>query len=322
MKKNSLSNWGLKYPVIALTLGFGLVSCNDDDDTNPIVETNNVVEVAAANPEFSTLVAAVERAELVGTLSGDGPFTVFAPNDEAFARFLSANNDMTVDELLANPDLADILTYHVVSGNIASGDVETGRVNTVAEAPFFVSRDPDGELWINGNSKIIATDVSASNGVIHVLENVITAPTQNIAEIATDMAASDNPEFTQLVAALVRADLVDAFMGGFEDNYTVFAPTDAAFEDLYEALSVNNVEEIDIQTLRNVLMYHVVEARAFSQDLTDGEQLETLLVGESLTVDLDNLQINDSGLIGESLNIHATNGVIHVIDKVLLPPMD
>lgn len=319
MKKNSLFNWNLKVSAIAIALGFGLVACNDNDDS-PVLETNTIIDVAAGNPSFSTLVTAVDRAGLVDVLSTPGPFTVFAPTNEAFGRFLNANG-LTADELLANPDLADILTYHVFSGSIASGDVAAGRVNTVAEAPFFVSVAPNGNLWINGSARITETDITASNGIIHVLDNVIVAPTQNIAEIATGFANSDEPQFTQLVAGLVRADLVSAFTGGFDDNLTVFAPTDAAFEVLYEALGpdVNGIDDIDLELLTNVLRYHVVPARAFSQDLRQDASLETLLTGSNLTVDLANLQINESGLVDGLLNVHATNGVIHVIDRVLLP---
>ncbi|GAB2617962.1 fasciclin domain-containing protein [Belliella aquatica] len=320
MKKNSLFNWNLKITAVAIALGFGLVACNDDDDT-PMIETNTIVDVASGNANFSTLVAAVDRADLVATLSSPGPFTVFAPTNEAFGSFLDANG-LTADQLLANPDLADILTYHVVSGSVGSSDVAAGRVNTVEGSPFYVSVDPDQRIWINGSAEITQTDIAASNGIIHVLDKVIVAPTQNIAEIATGFANSDEPQFTQLVAALVRADLVDAFMGGIDDNFTVFAPTDAAFEALYDALGpdVNGIDDIEIGLLTNVLRYHVVpETRAFSQDLTEGASLPTLLAGSNLTVDLANLQINESGLVTNLLNVHATNGVIHVIDSVLLP---
>ncbi|AFL83534.1 secreted/surface protein with fasciclin-like repeats [Belliella baltica DSM 15883] len=318
MKKNSLFNWNLKITAVAIALGFGLVSCEEEEP--PIVETNTIVDVASGNASFSTLVAAVDRADLVTTLSSPGPFTVFAPTNDAFGEFLTANN-LTADQLLANPDLGDILTYHVVSGSVGSSDVAPGRVNTAAGVPFYVSQAPDNSLWINGSAQITQTDIAASNGIIHVLDYVITPPTQNIAEIATGFAGADAPEFTQLVAALVRADLVDAFTGGIDDNLTVFAPTDAAFEALYEALGpdVNGVDDIDLELLTNVLLYHVVPARAFSQDLRQDASLPTLLEGSNLTVDLANLQINDSGLVPSLLNVHATNGVIHVIDQVLLP---
>ncbi|MCH7407985.1 fasciclin domain-containing protein [Belliella sp. DSM 111904] len=316
------TNLSFKASALALAFGFGLASCNDDDDNGPIVETEeNIVEVASSNAQFSTLVAAVDEAGLVATLSGEGPFTVFAPNNDAFASFL-ADNDMSAEELLSNPELGTILTYHVTSGRVMASDVSTGSVTSAAELPFFISEDIEGNLWINGEARITATDIAASNGVIHQLDYVITPPTQSIAEIAVSMAEADTPEFTHLVAALVRADLVGALDGDFEDNYTVFAPTDEAFETLFEALGVSSVDEIEVGLLTDVLLYHVVDARAFSQDLRQDATLPTLLTGEELTVDLANLQINTAGLVTSLLNVHATNGVIHVIDAVLLPPME
>ncbi|MCH7401554.1 fasciclin domain-containing protein [Belliella kenyensis] len=316
------TNLGFKASALALAFGFGLASCSDDDDMPPVVEPEqNIVEVASSNAQFSTLVTAVDQAGLVGTLSGEGPFTVFAPNNDAFTAFLSANG-MSAEELLSSPELGTILTYHVVSGSVMASDVTPGSVSTVAELPFFVSEDVDGAFWINGSAKITATDIAASNGVIHQLDNVITPPTQSIAEIAVSMTEADTPEFTHLVAALVRANLVEAVSGDFDDNLTVFAPTDAAFEALFDALGVNGVDEIDVALLTDVLLYHVVDARAFSQDLRQDATLPTLLTGEELTVDLANLQINNAGLVPSLLNVHATNGVIHVIDAVLLPPME
>jgi uncharacterized surface protein with fasciclin (FAS1) repeats len=318
MKKKSIFNSILKYPLMGLVVTFGFSSCNDDDDMPPVQAEPNIVEIAASNNDFSTLVSAVQAAGLVETLSGTGPFTVFAPTNAAFGRFLEDNN-LAAGDLLASDGLGDVLTYHVLGASVPASSVSAGRVETVSGDPFFVSISPNGELWINGNTRIVATDVAASNGIIHVLDYVITPPTNNIAEIAIASTQVATPEFTQLVAALVRADLAGAFTGGFEDNLTVFAPTDAAFEALYDALGVNGVDEIDLETLTNVLLYHVVPARAFSQDLRNGAELPTLLEGATLSVDLESLQINSSGLVPAALNIHATNGVIHVIDSVLLP---
>lgn len=317
MKKFIDFNISRIIPFMALLATFGFYSCGDDDPTPPLPDPN-IVEVAAANANFTTLVTAVQTAGLVETLSGTGPFTVFAPTNEAFGRFLT-DNDLTANQLLASDNLDDILTYHVLAGEVPASAVAAGKVTTVATTPFYVSVAPNNDIWINGNSKIIQTDVNASNGVIHVLDYVITAPTQNIAEIAVAASTAATPQFTQLVAALVRADLVDAFTGGFDDNLTVFAPTDAAFAELYTTLGVSGVDEIPLETLTAVLQYHVVPARAFSQDLREGASLPTLLTGSNLTVNLANLQINDSGLVPTALNIHGTNGVIHAIDKVLLP---
>ena len=300
--------------MLSLTLVF-FSSCNEDETPMP---DPNIVQVASANTNFSTLVAAVQTAGLAETLSGTGPFTVFAPTNDAFNRFLSANS-LTADQLLASNGLGETLTYHVVGASVPSSAVSAGKVTSVSGDPFYVSIAPNNEIWINGNAKITATDVAASNGIIHVLDYVITPPTQNIAEIAIASSTAAQPEFTQLVAALVRANLAGAFQGGFDDDFTVFAPTDAAFQNLYAALGVTSVDEIPLETLTAVLQYHVVPARAFSQDLREGASLPTLLTGQNLTVNLSNLQINDSGLVAEALNIHATNGVIHVINKVLLP---
>lgn len=312
-------NWANRPLLLAAgaALSLGLTSCNDDNDT-PAIETQTILEIASSTPAFSTLTSAVETAGLGETLASDGPITVFAPNNDAFNSFLEDQN-LTADELLANPELDGILAYHVVSGSAASADIEAGPVQTLADQNFYVSVDPQGGIWINGKSRVTQADVPATNGIIHVIDYVITPPTQTIAEIAVEATEAEAPQFTQLVAALTRADLVDAVSGDATDNLTVFAPTDAAFEALYETLGVNGVDEIPLETLTDVLLYHVVPARAFSQDLRQDATLPTLLEGQTLSVDLANLQINESGLIQESLNIHGINGVIHAIDQVLLP---
>lgn len=313
--KTIRSKWSfLTIALMSLTLVL-FSSCNEDETPTP---DPNVVEVAASNSNFSTLVTAVQTAGLVPTLSGTGPFTVFAPTNDAFNKFLTANG-LTATQLLASDGLGETLTYHVVGASVPASSVSAGKVTSVSGDPFYVSIAPNNEIWINGNTKITATDVMASNGIIHVLDNVITPPTQSIAQIAIASTTAAQPEFTQLVAALVRANLAGAFQGGFDDDLTVFAPTDAAFRNLYAALGVASVDEIPLETLTAVLQYHVVPARAFSQDLRQGASLATLLTGKNLTVNLSDLKINDAGLVAAALNIHATNGVIHVIDKVMLP---
>lgn len=319
MKKKRVLNSIFTIPLLGIFLAFAFSSCTDDEDMPPPVQEEfTIFDIASASDDFSILVAAVETAGLAETLDSPGPFTVFAPTNDAFGRFLDENN-LEPQDLLGAPNLETVLTYHVLSGSVPASAVSPGSVNTVAQLPFFISEAPNGNLWINGNTRIIDTDINASNGIIHVLDNVITPPTQNIAEIAIGAAIGESPEFTQLVAALVRAELAGVFTGGFEDDFTVFAPTDAAFAELYTALEVDGVDDIPLETLTNVLLYHVVPARAFSQDLREGAELPTLLEDATLTVNLGSLQINESGLVADMLNIHATNGVIHVIDSVLLP---
>ncbi|GAA0879855.1 fasciclin domain-containing protein [Algoriphagus jejuensis] len=312
LKLNSTKYFTL---ALALTMLLGFSSC-EDDDTMP--EADDIVDVLEDDSNFTTLSAAIGVAGLDGALRGTGPFTIFAPTDAAFGDFL-VDNSLTANDLLGNADLADILSYHVVAADVPSSAVAAGPVTSLTGDKFYVSVDPNGGIWINGNTMITAVDKMASNGVIHTLDYVITAPTMNIAEIAIQSSTSSTPQFTQLVAALSRAGLVDAVSGGDTDNLTVFAPTDAAFQNLYTDLGVNGVDEIDVDLLRNVLLYHVVPARAFSQDLRDGASLPSLLTGQTLSVDLPGLMINESSLVPSLLNIHATNGVIHVIDKVLLP---
>jgi len=304
-----------------ITLGTTLTfTACDNNEPNPMTP-ENLVEIAAASPNFEILTSAIQSAELEEDLSLSGPFTVFAPVDAGFEDFLTAN-DLTAGDLLESPDLENILTYHVLSGEVNSFDVEAGSYMALNESQFYVSEDPSGDLWINGNAKIISTDIGATNGIIHALDQVIIPPSESIAEIAVASSTAAEPEFTQLVAALTRAGLVENVSGDEMDNLTVFAPTDAAFEELYQTLGVNGIDEIPVDQLTDVLLYHVVPARAFSQDLRQDASLPTLLEGESLTVDLANLQINESDLIPSSLNIHAVNGVIHGIDQVLLPPME
>ncbi len=285
-------------------------------------ETNTIADIVIGNEDFSTLLAAVMEADLTGALANvEGEYTVFAPTNAAFERYLT-DNGLTAEALLASPDLATILSYHVVPGLVPSSAVEAGAVTSLAELPFYVSIDTEENVWINGNAKVETVDVMADNGIIHIIDYVITPPTQSIAEIAVGFSQAAEPQFTQLVGALSRANLVDAVSGDSEDNLTVFAPTDQAFQALYTALGVDGYEDIDLDLLTAVLTYHVVPARAFSQDLRDGAELPTLSGDNVLTVNLGDLEINSSGLIEELLNVHATNGVIHVIDEVLLPPMD
>merc|ERR1719313_577114 len=273
--------------------------------------TQSIVEIAAGNDDFSTLVAALQAADLVDALSGDGPFTVFAPTNAAF----EALGD-TVDELLKpeNKDhLADILKYHVVSGQVLSTDLTEGlEAPTLQGASVTAHLDP---VMIN-DANVVTPDVLATNGVIHVIDKVLLppaaeGPTQSIVEIA-----AGNDDFSTLVAALQAADLVDALSG--DGPFTVFAPTNAAFEALGdtvdELLKPENKEQ-----LADILKYHVLAAKVLSTDLTEGLEATTLQ-GDVVTAHLDPVMINDANVI--AADIMATNGVIHAIDKVLLPPAD
>jgi transforming growth factor-beta-induced protein len=274
-----------------------------------------IVDIAVADGRFTTLVAALQAANLVDALSGDGPFTVFAPTDEAFAKLPEG----TVEALLADiPALTDILLYHVAEGSLMAADV-TGMpaIKTLQgqEAKIMV----DGGVAKINDAQIILTDIKASNGVIHVIDAVILPPADEgmgaaMPKTIVDIAVEDG-RFTTLVAALQAANLVDTLKG--DGPFTVFAPTDDAFAKL----PAGTVEALlaDIPTLSNILLYHVVPGKVMAADVVKLSYADTA-AGQPvlIKVDGDKVMVNNAQVV--ITDIEAANGVIHVIDTVILPP--
>ena len=275
-----------------------------DNRTAPApAATFDIVETASAAGSFKTLLAAVEAAGLTETLRGDGPFTVFAPSDAAFA----ALPDGTVEALLADiPALTEILLYHVVAEEVPASQV-AGRslIGTVQGSDFNVSTD--GGVFIN-EATVTAADIAASNGIIHVIDRVLLPP-KTISEIA---AASD--DFTTLVAALGAAGLVETLAG--EGPFTVFAPTNAAFAALPEGTVQGLLN--DIPALTSVLLFHVAGEKLPASAVVGSKSIVTL-EGSSAPVALDDSGAKIAGARVSVTNIPAANGVIHVIDAVMLP---
>jgi transforming growth factor-beta-induced protein len=276
--------------------------------------TKNIVEIAASDERFSTLLAALTKAGLVGTLSSPGPFTVFAPTNDAFAALL-AELGISAEELLASPDLASILTYHVVAGKVTAAEVVQLDKATTVNGKDITIEVVDGNVILNGSIKVIITDILASNGVIHVIDGVLLPPADpkpSIVEIA-----ADNPDFSTLVAALQAADLVDALSG--EGPFTVFAPTNAAFEKLADSLHVEVADLLELPKLADILLYHVAEGSVNAEQAVELGSIETLQ-GAPVQVSVRNgdVFINHSRVT--TPDIEASNGVIHVIDTVLIPP--
>jgi transforming growth factor-beta-induced protein len=275
-----------------------------EEEELPETGPATIVDIAVADGRFNTLVAAVSAAGLADTLSSDGPFTVFAPTDDAFA----ALPEGTVEALLEDiPTLTNILLYHVVPGSVMAADVvELSYAETAAGIPVMI-RVEDGNVFIN-DAQVIITDIEASNGVIHVVDSVILPPGDIVSTAVAD------GRFTTLAAALTAADLIETLQG--EGPFTVFAPTDDAFA----ALPEGTVEALlnDIPALTDILLYHVTPGRLFAADVLAEETLPTAL-GKSLNVrmDMGNAYINDSQII--ITDILTSNGVIHVIDAVLIP---
>ena len=280
--------------------------------------SNTAVDLASATPELSILVEAVVAADLADTLAGEGPFTIFAPTNDAFASLLGELG-ITKDALLADKDLlTSVLTYHVLGATVKAADVPVGEAIVPLGGSLFKIDSADNGLTItdgrNRTANIIATDVMADNAVIHLIDNVILPADKTIVQTAIG-----NPDFSILVEAVVAAGLADTLSG--DGPFTVFAPTDAAFADLLGELGVSKDALLaDTELLTKVLTYHVVSGQVLKANVPVGQPVASVQ-GESFTVD-SSLAITDAR--GRMANIVATdilntNGVIHVIDRVILP---
>ncbi len=279
----------------------------------------DIVGTAVADGRFTTLVAAVEAAGLVETLKGAGPFTVFAPTDEAFAALPAG----TLDELLKPENkqkLTDILLYHVVPGKVMASDVASLTSAATALGKDVAIKSEMGSVYVN-DARVIITDIEASNGVIHVIDAVILPPADEAAmdEKGTivDIAIEDG-RFTTLVAAVQAAGLVDTLSG--EGPFTVFAPTDDAFAALPAGTVENLLLPGNKQQLTDILLYHVVSGKVMAADVTSLTSAPTVL-GKDITIKVADGKVflNDTVQVIIT-DIEASNGVIHVIDAVLLPP--
>jgi len=284
----------------------------------PEVMLKDIVDTAVADGRFQTLVAAVSAADLVDTLKGEGPFTVFAPTDDAFA----ALPEGTVESLLLPENkqtLTDILLYHVVSGKVMAADV----VN-LESAPTVLGKDVTvkvdmGNVYIN-DAKVIITDIETSNGVIHVIDSVLLPPAEEevmMDKTIVDIAVADG-RFNTLVAAVTAADLVDTLNS--EGPFTVFAPTDDAFAALPAGTLDSLLLPENKQALTDILLYHVVSGKVMAADVVGLTSAPTVL-GKDITITIKdgNVYLNDTIQVIIT-DIEASNGVIHVIDGVLLPP--
>ena len=281
-----------------------------------LLPPKDIVDTAVADGRFTTLVAAVQAAGLVDTLKGPGPFTVFAPTDDAFAKLPAG----TVEELLKPENLAQlqkILLYHVVPGfNFAADVVKETTLMTAAGLPVQV-KVMDGKVYIN-DAQVIITDIFTANGVIHVIDSVLLPPQPPQMKDIVDTAVADG-RFTTLVAAVQAAGLVDTLKS--EGPFTVFAPTDDAFAKLPAGTVESLLKPENLETLKQILLYHVVPGKVMAADVV---KLSTAGTAAGIPVRVQVIDgkvfINNAQVI--ITDIVASNGVIHVIDSVLLPPKD
>lgn len=315
----------LKIAFIAF-MSLAVVSCNNDDDNT----TTNTADLSIAgfvadNPDYSSLLAALERAGLVATLDGTDNFTVFAPNNTAFEAFLNANGFASLEDVPVDV-LTNILLNHVVSGSVESTELSTGYINSLAtfgDTGFNLSLyiDTSNGVGINGVASVSSADISATNGVIHAVDAVIGIPT-----IVTQATA--NSDFSILVDALIAAtdaniDYVALLSGTTSSPFTVFAPTNDAFGNLLDLLGATSLDDIPTEVLQIVLNYHVLAgANVRAADLSEG-QMATTFQGEDITISLTGgpKVIDATGMPATILltDVQTGNGVVHAIDKVLLP---
>jgi uncharacterized surface protein with fasciclin (FAS1) repeats len=313
-----------------LTFSFFIISCdNDDNGTLPAPEELTIVETASATPELSILVDALTAADgdLLTTLSG-GNFTVLAPTNDAFVAFLSANGFASLDEVPTDV-LSNILLNHVITGSVMSTDLASAGSGYTTTSATNMDGDnlslyftTSSGVEFNGLSTVVLADIPASNGIVHVVDAVIGLPT-----VIT--FATSNPLFETLVAALTRDDLSEDLVSILSTTdepspFTVFAPTNDAFASLLSELGVDSLGDIDVATLGLTLATHVVvEANVRSGDLTNGMSITT--IGDGLTFSLDAgpqlIDLNDRVANIIAVDVQAPSGVVHVIDKVVLPQL-
>lgn len=289
-----------------------LQACGGGDDD----PQRNIVEVAQANPDLSILVEAVVAAGLAPTLS-TGTLTVFAPTNAAFASLLSELG-VSKEALLANkPLLTAVLSYHVLGSKVLRNDVPLGKAITPLSGGFFKIESSNGLKVTDGRnrvSNITATDIAASNGVVHVVDKVLLPADKDI--VAT---ASALPDFSILVEAVVAAGLVSTLQG--KGPFTVFAPTNAAFAALLAELGVTKQALLaNTALLTSVLTYHVVPARVLKAEVPANTPITTVQ-GQTFTIS-PSLVITDQNQRTSNIvatDVFTSNGVIHVVDKVILP---
>ncbi len=286
-------------------------SCEKDEETPaPAPQQKSIVETASSNPDFSILVEALTKAELVSTINASTNLTVFAPTNSAFNALFAALGVSGISAL-SKEALQPILLYHVLGSKVVSSSIATGYAYTLTTGPnskpLSLYIEKSMSVMLNKTTKVTQADLMASNGVIHVIDKVLLP--NSIVDVA-----SNNGSFSILVSALVKADLVSTLSGA--GPFTVFAPTDAAFTALFSSLGISGIPSLTKEQLIPILLKHVVSGNVVSSDLTTGKVMTLngdVMVNVGSTVTING---NTNVILA---NVQGTNGVIHAIDKVLLP---
>lgn len=319
MKKSQI--WLYAIALLFSTTFF--TACEED---NEVTEANfNIVEFAQNNSDYSLLVDALIKADLVDALSGNGPLTLFAPKNPAFQAFLDAAGTNTIENTPADV-LRSVLTNHVIGGEFPSTSLVNGYASTLSSTGFGTNVNNslyiniDNGVKINGSVNVIDADNEVSNGIIHEIDAVIALPS------VVTFALAD-PNFSSLVAALtangLTTNFVDVLSGA--GPFTVFAPTNSAFQNLLDSNpDWSEVADIPVEVLEAVLLYHVTDAgNVRSDQLVNGQEVTTLSNAAKFSIDLGGAQpmimagSNTANIV--VTDVQASNGVIHVINEVILP---
>ena len=309
------------YALITLFAIVGTSCNNDSSNTNPV--DNSISGIASKTANLSILVQALNKVDLATTLKSSGTYTVFAPTNEAFTTFLATTPYATINDV-PNAVLKEILLNHVIGSVAKSTDLSTGYIKTLAKGAssatntlsMFVNIGSNG-VTLNGVSIVTTADILATNGVIHIVNHVIDLPT-----IVTH--ASANPNFSSLVGALTspaQPNFISILSG--TGPFTVFAPTNDALSALNTELAPGGIAGVSPANLTKVLQYHVVSGGILAGSLTEGQIVQTLQAPQTFTIQLTNgAKIKDANNRISTIiatDVQCVNGVIHVLDKVLLP---
>ena len=315
--------------ILALAVLPFVTSCSNDDNNASTQNNLTIAEIASSNGDLTILVEALKKADLVSVLNASGEYTVFAPSNQSFQKFLSDNGFTSLNEVPVGV-LKDVLLNHVINKKLEAADLQTGYVSTLAKGSAATTNnismyvDTTNGVVLNGGAEnngatVTTANIKASNGVIHLVDHVIGLPT-----IVNHAVA--NPNFSILVSALTRNDQPDfaGILSGTEGSpFTVFAPINTAFVNLLGELNLPGLADVPQEVLENTLKYHVVAgANVLSTNLTNAQSVQTFQ-GDSFIVNINNsVTITDTADRTANIiavDVQASNGVIHAIDKVILP---
>ncbi|MEX0660234.1 MAG: fasciclin domain-containing protein [Balneolaceae bacterium] len=291
---------------------FMFTACGDDDDNSvdpPVDGELNIVERAGEEDNFTVLLNLVEDLGLTETLT-ENDYTLLAPSDDAFNNLPEGTS---LDQLTEEQQI-DLLLFHLIEGSVTAAEISEQQDTESELGELLLLQNTDGEITINNSSNVISSDIMASNGVIHAIDEVL-MPSEvrielgmpNIVDIAVDTDG-----YETLVSAVERSGLTTTLQ--FLGPFTAFAPSDEAFAEV-------DVDGLSDEEVADVLRYHVVEGQILVADLEPEQDVETLLEGQSLFITIDE---NDDVFVNESAqvlvpDIPASNGIIHSVDQVLSP---